>query len=239
MTAFCLQEAVWANPDPGLAGALASAVSPDLAAKLATAGIGAVIADPARLSVPFDHALLKEVHRGTNGKLIIHIQDAHANFSGQQSLARALEFFMRTYDRHLVLVEGSSRDVTLDEVKKIADPRTWKVAARRFLQEGLISGEEYLNLTSELPVRLRGVEYERLYEEALGAYAKLVTKRKDILSYLHRVRVSLDSLKNRHYPKILLDGPDAFAKGEAFVEGQLVTEAVFSFAVVDKEAPKG
>lgn len=29
------------------------------------------------------------------------------------------------------------------------------------------------------------------------------------------------------------------AKGEAFVEGQLVTEAIFSFAIVDKEAPKG
>jgi beta-hydroxyacyl-ACP dehydratase FabZ len=29
------------------------------------------------------------------------------------------------------------------------------------------------------------------------------------------------------------------AKGEAFVDGHLVTEAVFSFAVVDKEAPQG
>ena len=29
------------------------------------------------------------------------------------------------------------------------------------------------------------------------------------------------------------------AKGEAFVEGQLVTEAVFTYAVVDKEAPQG
>jgi beta-hydroxyacyl-ACP dehydratase FabZ len=29
------------------------------------------------------------------------------------------------------------------------------------------------------------------------------------------------------------------AKGEAFVEGQLVTEATFSFAVVDKEVPQG
>ncbi len=29
------------------------------------------------------------------------------------------------------------------------------------------------------------------------------------------------------------------AKGEAFVEGQLATEAVFSFAIVDKEAPPG
>ena len=29
------------------------------------------------------------------------------------------------------------------------------------------------------------------------------------------------------------------AKGEAFVEGQLATEAVFSFAVVDKEGAKG
>ena len=29
------------------------------------------------------------------------------------------------------------------------------------------------------------------------------------------------------------------AKGEAFVEGQLATEAVFSFAVVDKDGAKG
>lgn len=29
------------------------------------------------------------------------------------------------------------------------------------------------------------------------------------------------------------------AKGEAFVEGQMTTEAVFSFAIVDKEAPQG
>ena len=43
--------------------------------------------DSTRFEAPAEFVTMKEVHRGTNGKLIIHIQDAHSNYSGQKNLA--------------------------------------------------------------------------------------------------------------------------------------------------------
>ncbi len=42
------------------------------------------------LDIPADFVTLKEYRQGTNGKLIIHLQDAHANLSGQQNIAKTL-----------------------------------------------------------------------------------------------------------------------------------------------------
>ena len=163
--------------------------------------------------MPLEHVTVQEMHTGTNGRLIIHIQDAHANLSGQQSLSKALDQILTKYDLKLVLVEGSARDSSLDEIRKLAPLKEWKIIARRFLYEGIISGEEYLNLTSEHPMKIIGIEYRDLYDEAVKAYAAIVDRRKDILHYLYQAKVSLDRLKVRMYPQELKNyearkGPD-------------------------------
>ena len=137
---FCFQEIAWAAPQTALSAPV-------------QAGI-----DPASVEVPFQFVTLKEFHKGTSGKLVIHIQDAHSNLSGQQNLANALERLMEEAGTPLVLVEGADRDVTLDEVRESVDPKEWRIAAKRFLYDGAISGEEYLNLTSDRPMRIIGVE---------------------------------------------------------------------------------
>ncbi len=155
--------------------------------------------------MPLEHVTVQEMHAGTNGRLIIHIQDAHANLSGQQSLSKALDRILTQYDLKLVLVEGSARDSSLDEIRKLAPLKEWKIIARRFLYDGIISGEEYLNLTSEHPMKIIGVEYRDLYDEAVKAYAAIVDRRKDILHYLYQAKVSLDRLKVKMYPQALKD----------------------------------
>lgn len=167
--------------------------------------ISQFINDPARIDMPLENVTVQEIHPGTNGKLIIHIQDAHANLSGQQSLAKALDKLLTQYDLRLVLVEGSARDSSLDEIRKLAPLKEWSIIARRFLYEGIISGEEYLNLTTEHPMKIIGVEYRDLYDEAVKAYAAIVDRRKDILHYLYQAKVSLDRLKVRMYPRELKD----------------------------------
>ncbi|MBF0254697.1 MAG: hypothetical protein HQL11_06215, partial [Candidatus Omnitrophica bacterium] len=57
-------------------------------------GLEEVINNPERLRVPFEHVSLKEVHKGQSGKLVILIEDAHANYGGQMSLAGALDQLM-------------------------------------------------------------------------------------------------------------------------------------------------
>jgi hypothetical protein len=219
---FLFQEAAFAVPGAPGAGPAPVPAAPASAASAALP-LSRLIQDPAQIPIPFDAVTLQEVHAGTSGKLIVHIQDAHANLSGQQSLAKAVEHFVAKYGIEVVLVEGADRDVTLDEVRKLAPLKEWSVIARRFLYEGIISGEEYLNLTTEHPMRLRGIEYQDLYDEAVRTYAALVDRRKDILHYLYQAKVSLDRLKAKMYPAELLEyekqnGADDLAGGTGFAD---------------------
>ncbi len=193
-------ELAWAGPDVFSAGS-AVPIRSDSAAKPFSVTIPT---DISRLQVPLEHTTLKEFHQGTNGKLIIHIQDAHSNLSGQKSLAGALDEMMTRYGVELVLVEGSSTDVTLDPLKKIGTRDQWKRAANRLLYEGLISGEEFLNLTTDHPMKLIGIESQELYDESLETYAELVKSRQKTLNYLRRIRLALDRVKNKLYPSELL-----------------------------------
>lgn len=206
--AMMWQDVSLAYPERTVSVPVASALSPQTSF--------AQTLDPSHLSIPFGQGFLTEAHTGSNGKCLILIQDAHANYSGQTSLAGILDFFMARYKKYLVLVEGSSRDVTLDRLKGIADEKTWKIAARQMLQKNVIAGEEYLNLTSNYPIRLRGIEDQRLYDRSLAVYSKLTQKRQAVLQYLHRIRISLDRLKNRLYPAAILDHEERLKADPSF-----------------------
>ncbi len=68
--------------------------------------------------------------------MIIHLQDAHCNYSGQENLAHTLDFLMNKYKVSLVLVEGSSMDATLTALRE-ALPKAMIVSI------AAVSPEEY------------------------------------------------------------------------------------------------
>lgn len=185
------------------------------------ASLADILREPEKLNIPFQNVSLKEIHKGGNQKLVILIEDAHANYSGQMSLAVALEHFMTTYGIKLILSEGSAEDSTLTDIKQITDSRTWKIAARRFLMDGIIKGSEYVNLTTDLPIQIRGIEYQDLYDQSLEVYAKIVKQRKNILLYIHAIRSVIDQIKSQHYPKSLLAYEEAKRKDEGGSKGNL------------------
>jgi len=192
--AFCASEVAYAAP--------VATTMPTAITRIALANY---VHNPSQLDIPFKNVILKEIHEGTSGKLIIHIQDAHANLSGQKNLAKALDYFMTRYDLELVLVEGSSGEATMHDLRKLGPLAEWKIIARRFLLDGVISGEEFLNLTTEHPMRIMGVEYEDLYDDSIRAYAALVDRRKEVLHYLYRAKTAVGRLKHRLYPEKLLE----------------------------------
>ncbi len=169
-----------------------------------------ILQDPSRLEAPLDFTTLKEIYKSPQStvhsppsKLIIHIQDAHSNYSGQQNLASALDQLMEKYKISLVLVEGGTKDDTLTTLKAIAPTDVWKRVAKKFLMEGKIAGEEYLNLTSDHPMKIMGIEDRELYMKSLNAYSELAGKREDILLNLKRVRIGIEKIKNKVYPEEL------------------------------------
>ena len=163
-----------------------------------------LIDDPSRLTLSYEHALLKETYRGENGKLIIHIQDAHTNLSGQENLARCLEEIIEKYKVSLVLVEGGNVDGTLTPLKSIASSEATKRAAKSLLLQGKLAGEEYLNLISDHPMNIFGVEDMPLYLQSVEAYRRLADKRPESIEYLQKMREAVRKLKERLYPQHLI-----------------------------------
>ncbi len=167
-----------------------------------------VIRDPSKLQIPFEHCTVKEVYKGTSDKLIIHIQDAHANFSGQKNLAKTLDYLMTRYDIPTVLVEGSSIDATLSKVRGAMPKKDLEIAAKQLLYYSIISGEEYLNLTSEHDMKILGIENPYLYDQNILAYKKIIEHRDKALSLISKINKSLSKIKNQFYPRILLEYED-------------------------------
>ncbi|MCA9396402.1 MAG: hypothetical protein KC649_04455, partial [Candidatus Omnitrophica bacterium] len=195
LSIFLLQTLAWSAP----------AQAPSIpSASLIQIPVSEIIRNPAKLPIPSEHATLKEFHVGNNGKLIIHFQDAHSNYSGQLNMAKALETMMKQTGIDVVFVEGADQEVTLRETKKVTDQKTWGVAANRLLLQGIISGEEYLNLTSDLPVRLMGMEYQDLYDENLITYKDLIRHREAAGKYMSQIKTKVRSLKERLYTDDLL-----------------------------------
>ncbi|MBI4353421.1 MAG: HEAT repeat domain-containing protein, partial [Candidatus Omnitrophica bacterium] len=177
----------------------------------------ALLENPYSFETPLDFAVLKDVRKGETNTLILHIQDPHSNLSGQENLSRTLDFIFSKYPVSLILVEGSSKDATLDPLKRLASQDKIKKAAKNFLIQGKLHGEEYLNLTSQRPIKIRGIEDKALYQEGLKHYAALLHQREAILGYLKRIQAVVEKLKTRDYPRELLEyeGKVRGKRGEA------------------------
>ncbi len=163
-----------------------------------------IFQNPEAFEAPGNFSTLTEIHPGSKNVFIIHIQDAHSNFSGQDNLANTLDVLMKKYGVSLVLSEGGQGDCSLTALKSIASPEVWKRVARSFLINGKIQGEEYLNLISDQPMKIIGIEDPELYEKSVASYAKLAEQRDKALAYLRNMRLSLDKLKTKLYPEALL-----------------------------------
>ena len=164
-------------------------------------------ADPGSLLVSAAAASVNDSHRGTSGKVLIHIQDAHTNLSAQKNLATILDEIITQYGVDLVFVEGGTGNDSLSFLREYAEPETRRRTAARFLERGEISGEEYLDITSEpdKPFLLWGIEDPDLYEKSLVSYAQIVDIRKAANAYLDRVGRAVKAVRPRIYPHDLLE----------------------------------
>ncbi len=150
--------------------------------------------------LPKDAAILDEIFEVPNGKsdnqkTIYLIQDAHTNASGQMNVAKILEHLFKSQRIPYVFLEGSSGDMSLSFLRDQVSLDKRKLVAQSYLNKGLLQGSEYLDLTSEYPFELWGVEDSDLYDDALELYRDVVKNRPVIQKTLHQLRSTLDVLK--------------------------------------------
>ena len=145
--------------------------------------------------IPRDLASVRNRTEGTNGKTIVIIEEAHVDYAAQKALAEILKDLIENESLHDVLVEGGWGDVTLTGFKGLADPERRKVVAEAYLREGKLSGEEYLNLSTDLDMRILGVEDPKLYEANMNVFLKISEVRPGLLAALARLDAQLKNLR--------------------------------------------
>lgn len=164
-----------------------------------------LLVDPSAIQLPVGAVQLKEARLGTNGRLIVLIEDPHGNYGGQKNIAATIRTLAATYGIRTVLLEGGTRRADLGTVGSAADKRQLTLGAEQLLREGILSGPEHVSLTASADVELHGVENARHYGAALLAYARVASARDAAGRELHEIRNALQILKERIYPQTLLE----------------------------------
>ncbi|MBI1953347.1 MAG: hypothetical protein HYS41_04405 [Candidatus Omnitrophica bacterium] len=151
------------------------------------------------LRVPTQHGSLKESFAAKE-PIVIHIQDAHANYEAQKHLSGILEHLILHHGLSLVLVEGGSRNDSLSYMRTYAPLEKRKSVAEEFLKAGKISGENFLDLTSDYPFTVYGIEKPELYDQNMEAFFNVEKVQPDALTAINGFRQAVAELKEKLYP---------------------------------------
>ena len=168
----------------------------------------AIVVSGKTIEIPSAYATVKEVFdtpliTQNRGQTIIHIQDAHCNYEAQKNMAHLLDYLAREHKLRLIMVEGGSGNVSLSFMRGYADRNSREDIADKYLKEGNISGEEYLDIVSDYGLELYGIEDEELYDTHLDYFLEVDSIREEGLKYIGKLSYISESLKHYIYTQEL------------------------------------
>ena len=151
------------------------------------------------VSIPLGFGEIKNTFLGTNGKIIIHILDAHCNYSAQHAVAGIVEHLSNNYNTDTVFLEGGSGDYDLSLFTNIWDSEMRYKISDYFVKEGRINGPEFYAINNPDKIRLFGIEEEDLYYKNLNIYRSSIPLKEDIDRYLDALSNGIANLKLKVY----------------------------------------
>ncbi len=178
----------------------------------------------AEVQIPAEWGHISEKIQGTNGKTLVLIQEAHVDYSAQKSISEILKNLIENQSLRLILVEGGWDDMGLSYLRNYGSPEGRKEVAEKFLQEGMISAEEYLDVVSDFDMSLWGIEDPKLYEENMEAFLKIHVEQEQMISALKPLEETLNALKEKIFPEPVRQfekKKELFEKGEVSFLGFL------------------
>ena len=140
----------------------------------------------AEISVPEDLAKIQDRFQGNNGKIVIHIQDSHANYEAQKNYAQALERVVTPHfngSKKLMAMEGAEGPLDVTLFKTIPDKKIQSTVVDYFMKNGYLNGAEYFAIYGSNDLVLYGVEEMKLYQENLEVF-RLAQEMKPVIANL-------------------------------------------------------
>lgn len=158
------------------------------------------------------------------------INDFHYNYQAQDSIARVIEYLVKDKGYRLVLTEGGSGNLNLSHLRCFAPKEITEKICAKYLKNGLISGEEYLNIVSDYDFIIEGIENQDLYSENVKAFFETIDVRNKFDVFLCEMENTLSELKNNLFPKKFLEIEELrrkFARDSIALENYVISLSDF------------
>jgi|GEM_PF-4948220 len=153
---FLVSQVAYANPGAGI----------EIAAHRETPGF-------LRIDIPSELATLDGLYEAPSRqdpKLILHIQNAHANYGAQQKIKELLRYLEKNYAMKTIFVEGASEDLNPDYLKMFPDRERNLKLAEFLAKQGELTGAELYLLEADKDhgpqSQSQSVEAERKLEQS-------------------------------------------------------------------------
>lgn len=185
-----------------------------------------------QIDIPAELATLDGLYEAplrSDPKLILHIQNAHANYGAQQKISKLLQHLEKQYAIKTIFVEGASEDLNPDYLKMFSDRERNLKLADFLAQQGELTGAELYLLeqntdgggrredgaSSFSPSAMRhpqsspaaravGIEDAALYRENYEALKKVFAAETTVKRYLDGLEGRLSTLGSKVFSKDLL-----------------------------------
>ena len=156
----------------------------------------------AQLAIPEDLGSVGETTRGTSGKTLIYIQDAHDSLEAQQNIARIIHHLVDKQPVRTVLEEGYEGEVPTGKYFGTIPETDVREQAAYFLMDKLrLGGAEYAHVTRRKDFKLIGADNFKLHLENVRWYREATRHRKKTLWDLEILERHIQRLTDRYFPK--------------------------------------
>ncbi len=147
------------------------AASPDASSAMSASDLDALLL----INIPDAFGTVQERSQGNSGKIILHIQDTHANYESQMNTANILDLLLKDRFKEkirLVGVEGAAGRIDVAPLKAYPDKQILKKISDHFVREAYLSGTDFFGIFHDGPTDLQGVEDAQLYLDDLKAFVQ-------------------------------------------------------------------
>lgn len=147
-----------------------------------------------------------------NDRVVIQIQDVHANYTAQENIAAILEHLNMVCGIEKVALEGAWSATSFPKSRSIPTSREKQLLARSLLDEDLISGPAYAAILASSPLTLLGIEDPVFYEKNRKLYLDHLPKIPAIEAKLETYAKQLEDSKKNTWNYQLFDFGKAVGK---------------------------
>ncbi|MFC1576888.1 ATP-binding protein [Candidatus Omnitrophota bacterium] len=161
--------------------------------------------DIEKFRLPLDLGEITEIHDAGKGKkTVIHIQDAHCNYSCQDSIYKILGHLREKFGADIVSLEGGSGTYDMSLFTSIEDEDIRHKVTDYFVREGRVNGAEFYAIQNPKKITLKGLEEPNLYFKNLKVYRDSLEYKDKAKEYLSALEGYIDALKSRIFSERLI-----------------------------------